>query len=133
MKTQLIYIVLTAVLGFSTLNVSAEGLKGKKKIATKKVTNVSELVQTVKEAELEFESWMLTLSEFNAKSESFVEEPLQMEAWMMDDFGADLSNEDFQDEELILESWMLESFDSKNQEIFMEDEMQLEPWMMEKF
>jgi len=131
MKTKIFYIILTAVLSFSTISVFADGTKGKKESDEKKNTIVSHLISSIKEAEMELESWMTTLSEFNSKSENFIDKPLEMEDWMLKNFNTNDNTENFQDEELVLEDWMLESFDVKTQEIFVEEELRFEPWMFE--
>jgi hypothetical protein len=131
MKTKLIYIVLTAVLSLSTFNVFADGAKGKKVSSVNKSVTVLHIISTVKDAEMEMESWMTSLSEFNNKSENLIDEPLEMEDWMMKDFGAVNGAENFQEDEMSLEDWMLESFDAKTQEIFIDKELEFEPWMLE--
>jgi peptidoglycan hydrolase CwlO-like protein len=131
MKTKIFYIVLTAVLSSSTLNVFADGAKSKKVSAVKNNTAVSLIINTVKDAEMEIESWMTSLNEFNGKSEMFIDEPLEMEPWMMNEFNINKNTENFQEDELILEDWMLESFDVKTQEIFIDEELAFEPWMFE--
>ncbi len=131
MKTKIFYFALAAVLFFSNANVYADGSKGKKSKSELKSNKVSEIFTEIKDAELELENWMTSLTVFNNKSEIFIEESLQLENWMLSDFNASNEIENFQDEELELETWMLESFEVNNQEKFIDEELELESWMIE--
>ena len=132
MKTKILYIAITAVISLSTINVFADGTKGKKETAKKNNTTVTHIATGFKEVEMELENWMTSLSEFNIKSETWIEETPQFEDWILKDFNVNNVSEKFQDNELILEGWMLESFDAKTQEIFTDEELEFEPWMFEK-
>lgn len=127
MKTKIFYILFTVAFSLGSLNTYAIGNKGKKANKQKNITSVATIISTFKEAEMEIESWMVSLHEFNSKS-TFTEEEIQMESWMMNEFSVKNTN-DFQEDEIVLEDWMLESFDTKTQEIFVEEELELESWM----
>jgi len=129
MKTKIFYIVLTAVLSLSTISANANDKKGKKVFRQKNMPAVSHIITSFKDAEMELESWMTSITEFNSKSETLIEEPMQVESWMMETFSVNDNTKNFQEDELVLEGWMLESFDGNNQEIFTEKELELEAWM----
>jgi len=131
MKTKILNIAIAAVLSFSTLSVSADDTKGKKVSSEKKNNSVTSIISSVKEAEMELESWMTSLKEFNKKSETFTDSPLELEEWMMEDFIVTNETENFQESEIILEDWMLKSFDAETQEMFIDEELVLESWMLE--
>jgi hypothetical protein len=135
MKTKVFYIAITTVLSLTTLNAFADGTKGKKQSSEKKNATVTHLLTSVKEVEMEMESWMTSLNEFNTKSEIIIDEPLQFEDWMMRDFNGAAKNENFKEEELVMEDWMMNDFNTINHttENFQDDELILEGWMLESF
>ena len=141
MKTKIFYIAITTVLSLSTLSVYADGTKGKKESAEIKNTTVSLIISSVKEVEMEMESWMTSLTDYNSTSEIlndatqkfeshtianvkvnnkyeiFKDDDLVLEDWMMNDFNVNNNTKNFQDDEFILVGWMLESADVNTQEI----------------
>jgi hypothetical protein len=132
MKTKIFFIAITAVLSLSTLNVHADGTKGKKQSARINNATVTHIIKSFKEVEMEMESWMTSFSEFNSNTEILIDEPMQLEDWMMSDFNNNSNTENFQDDELVLESWMMNDFnENNNTKKFQDDELPVEGWMLE--
>ena len=128
MKTKIILLSLLAILSFNNLNVSANSSgdnKDKKIIAAIAVTN------DLTESEMNFESWMIELNEFNGNTELIMDEEIQIESWMTVEFSSASENKYFIDQDINLEDWMINSTDFRNEEISFDVEPEIESWMCE--
>jgi hypothetical protein len=151
MKTKTFYIAIAAMM-ISTLNVLADGKKGKKETNLNNNKPVFQVINTVKDAEMEIESWMIS-KEYDHENSVLIENMTVKNATVNAETctsvkSAELSNEDF-----TLENWMvpgtndyskadytqvndnasagriLEPFDATNLKGSADEEFTLEAWM----
>jgi hypothetical protein len=133
MKTQILNILFILILSLGTLNVFAEGTKGKKSSAKESGKSVTSIVISFVEAEMELENWMMSLKSFKNNSEILFEEELILEDWMTESFTSTGETGSFIEETLMLEDWMMKSFTGASIDKLMEPELEFESWMLKNF
>jgi len=126
MKTKIFYTGIILMISLISFNVYAEG-KGS---LNHKVNSLAVLTECMNfEKEMELESWMLSVKEFNTTGVIF-EDEMKYESWMLTPFAPVNSSDNSFDKELVMETWMINPFVFNNNNSFRDEEMVYEPWML---